>query len=270
MACDLFYRGTFDPPTLGHLNVLVSAINKYKPDRVVVVFNNYSNGKKYKAPVSTRIQMFKAMTEDITTQHNTTQLNGTASDRLVKHTSTKHNGSKHSTTRHNTTQHKVEMVFYVSTDECEIGYNQIRDSKIYDKKDLIMLSGVDVLLRWRSSCKDKDRIAVVYRQHSATQHNTTPNLGNQHNTTQHVISQHNTTQHNTTSECTEEELTELVSELNNELGKDIVEILRCDTTQHNTTSSTRAREMLKSKSTDLLEVLHPEVLPIATESGCYR
>jgi cytidyltransferase-like protein len=55
------YWGTFDPPTLAHLNVMLTAIEQGDLDRLIVVVNDNSGPKHYHTPGVSRAQMIIKM-----------------------------------------------------------------------------------------------------------------------------------------------------------------------------------------------------------------
>lgn len=55
------YWGTFDPPTLAHLNIMLQAIEQGELDKLVVVINNKSGYKHYHTPGVDRLIMIRQM-----------------------------------------------------------------------------------------------------------------------------------------------------------------------------------------------------------------
>lgn len=128
MRCDVFYRGSFDPPTLGHLGVLLAAVERFCPEKCIIVINDYTRkSKSYKAPAATREQMFREMLQG-----------GGLS---------------------------VEFEFHYVTDSSPLCYDDLRKSDEYGagKKLLVMVTGVDTLSQWQDACLNKDKIALAWR-----------------------------------------------------------------------------------------------------------
>ena len=154
--CDLFYRGSFDPPTLGHLGLLLAAKARFSPEKIIVVINDYTRkSKRYRAPAEARKEMFQAM------------LSGSGLDV------------------------DVDVEFHFATDRSPICYSDIRKQAEYagtnsnpnvnpngncngvvqigegcgeGKKLLVMVTGIDTLSQWRDACADKDKIALAWRE----------------------------------------------------------------------------------------------------------
>jgi pantetheine-phosphate adenylyltransferase len=59
----VMYPGTFDPPTLGHLNVIQRAASKF--DKIIVAIGENSSKATSFFSLEERIQFFKAITRNI-------------------------------------------------------------------------------------------------------------------------------------------------------------------------------------------------------------
>ncbi|MBS0622290.1 MAG: adenylyltransferase/cytidyltransferase family protein [Verrucomicrobia bacterium] len=57
------YPGTFDPPTLGHLNVIQRAASKF--DRLVIAVGENSDKHSPSFSLEERVQFLKTITKDI-------------------------------------------------------------------------------------------------------------------------------------------------------------------------------------------------------------
>lgn len=58
------YSGSFDPPTLAHRGLIVKVDRSFKIDRFIILVNNTSDVKKFKASTADRIAMMQLLFKD--------------------------------------------------------------------------------------------------------------------------------------------------------------------------------------------------------------